>query len=245
MKKNLLILVFSLFSLNSYANNIQSDTVVVAESKFHNSNTVLAGIITKVINKDEFILKDHTGEIKIRIDLLSNAEKSAFFKKYPNLVGANVVVEGNLDKKIVDETKVSVKKIELVYPNTVDSFSSVINGDLSHVKNIKFAKSLEHQSQIILYGVVVQILGDYEFLLRDNEGSDIKITLDFPVKDDEVIFMKEYGTQLKGSTVVLEGFLDKEFVQKIKVNVNRIQIITRFANDPFADTVNKAKSTIN
>lgn len=236
-----LALFFSVFSLSSYANT-QTDTIKIAKSKRDKASTIITGTIIKAIDKDDFILQDSTGEILIEVDLLTEQERVAFFKKYPNLIGAVVAIEGILDKEILETTKVDVKRIEVISVGKFDPFMMALNDDFSQVQSIRTAKSLSHKSQVLLHGVVIQLLDDDEFILRDNQNNDIKVELDFHSKGEEIAFRNQYGTNLVGSTVLVQGFLDKEFMEKVKVDANRIQIITRSATDPFADVVNKAKS---
>lgn len=123
----LLILVFGLFSLTTYANAFTQDTIATARSKADKAHVILTANVIRALDRDEFIIKDATGEIEIEIDFSTDREEYAFFQQYPNLVGAQIVIEGFLDKEFMDRTKIDVTRVEVISASGHDPFSEVVN----------------------------------------------------------------------------------------------------------------------
>jgi hypothetical protein len=58
--------------------------------------------------------------------LSSKQEKATFFQKYPNLIGASVVIEGFLDKEMLERGKIEVKRIEVLSISNNYAFSDSV-----------------------------------------------------------------------------------------------------------------------
>lgn len=252
MKFKLLLLAlgFSLFSASSYANikNIKD-----AKSLPDKTIVMVSGKIIKMVDKDEFIIQDSSGQIQIEIDketltfkdisgsFETNGQGAVdFYNKYPSLVGATVVAQGILDNEMLETTKIDVTNIRIDSAPIADAFSLAVKGDFSKTQSIATAKSLKNKDYVLLYGTVAKISGDDDFILRDASGDTIKVDLEFRSKGEEIAFANEHFPSLTNSRILIEGFLDKEFMDKIKIDAVRVKILEKGSNDTFSGIPNQS-----
>ncbi len=235
-----LTLILGFVSTISYANS-STDTVKSIKLKSDKEPIILSGTIIKSLGNKEFIIEDKTGKIKIELNFETDIENDDFFSKYPYLVGAIVVIEATTDKELLKQTTLEVTRIEVITAPSLDPFINAINGDFSEVLTIKAAKKLNNKDQVILSGTVLKMSNNHTLLLKDDEGSEIVVEINFKVHNARDSFLKE-NPDIVDSHIILQGFLDKPFLEKVSIKANRIHVLNTPSEDPFVDAVNKAKS---
>lgn len=238
------ILIFAVFSLllsiSSYANYSQ-DTIKSVKSKSKKFHTILSGTIIDATGSNEFILEDKTGKIKINIALRSEEDQNEFFDKYPYLVGSIVVIEGNINKERLKNPEIDVNRIEVITAPAYDPFIDAISGDSSVIKDIKSAKKLNDSQHLIVSGIVIEMIESDKFLLKDKDENTIIVKIILPTSEKKNEFLNQYQN-LVGYSVIVGGFLNKEFLENTSIDANRIHILDIPIEDPFYDAIDKAKA---